>query len=61
MNNNLVPQKKSDPTTTLLIYKKLILEISAAFYICVSSFNFGILTSLETCATLSSFLAAVVG
>ena len=43
MNNNLVPQNKSDPTTTLLIhvYIKLIFEMSAAFYICVSSSNFG--------------------
>ena len=41
MNNNSVPQNKSDPTTTLLIYKKLIFEMSAAFYICVSSSNFG--------------------
>ena len=41
MNNNSVPQNKSAPTATLLIYKKLIFEISAVFYICVSSFNFG--------------------
>ena len=73
MNNNSVPQNKSAPTATLLIYKKLIFEISAVFYICVSSFNFGpfwqakklvqryVACHCDFCAAAAVFLAAVVG
>ena len=47
MNNNSVPQNKSDPTTTLLIYKNMVFKMSAAFYICVSSSNFGFFGKLR--------------